>query len=233
MAACETGRNVEIKRAQTRVGHPRRDVADIVGHILHTTGDKDEAKILNYYATSSEGICPHYFVNYTGDVYQFCDLDRVAYHAGYGKADLGDGQAELYAAGLDVWTRRINRAPWKLDEPSPIYDWWKTRWPGLASPLDLPFGDKPNRRSVGIELQEPTDEMSDVTPDHFTDAQYARAAELVLSSRASLRMSAPLDARHVVGHSDVTPISRSNKRGGWDPGPRFNWARFLSLCGAT
>jgi len=70
-----------------------------------------------------------------------------------------------------------------------------------------------NDFSVGLEL-----EGSD--RDSFTDPQYAQLARLVRVLRSSL----PL--RAVAAHSDIAPGRKS------DPGPRFDWQRWLSLLGA-
>lgn len=222
----------EILQVKTKVPHPRRTLAEILGFILHSTGDKDEGKIVDYYVNSSKGVCPHGMINYAGLIREFCPIERVAYHTGYGEADDPDDQQQaLYRQGLDVWTRRINKAPWKLKDPYSGYEDWKRRWPGLASPLDLVFGDRPNRRSIGIELQEPTDDMARRTPDHFTDAQYESLAWLIRRYHGAIGAPFPLDAAHVVDHYSCTPISRAKKSGGWDIGQRFNWARlFKSLA---
>jgi len=65
-----------------------------------------------------------------------------------------------------------------------------------------------NDFSVGIELE-------GVDDGAFTAAQYAALAALCADLRAVL----PL--RDVAAHSDVAPGRKA------DPGPRFDWARFL------
>ena len=67
-----------------------------------------------------------------------------------------------------------------------------------------------NDFSIGIEL-----EGTDDTP--FTDAQYARLAELT----ACLRARYPLKA--VRGHSDIAPARKT------DPGPCFAWERYARM----
>jgi AmpD protein len=66
-----------------------------------------------------------------------------------------------------------------------------------------------NDFSIGVEL-----EGSGEVP--FTDAQYRRLAEL---TRALL---ARYPLRWVAGHSDIAPGRKS------DPGPHFDWSRYLS-----
>ncbi|HXU93481.1 MAG TPA: 1,6-anhydro-N-acetylmuramyl-L-alanine amidase AmpD [Gallionella sp.] len=71
-----------------------------------------------------------------------------------------------------------------------------------------------NDFSVGLEL-----EGCDTLP--FTDAQYEMLHCLTLALRAAY----PL--RGIAGHSDIAPQRKT------DPGPHFNWLRYLSgLCDA-
>ncbi|MEN7528439.1 1,6-anhydro-N-acetylmuramyl-L-alanine amidase AmpD [Cupriavidus sp. 2SB] len=68
-----------------------------------------------------------------------------------------------------------------------------------------------NDFSIGIEI-EGTDDVP------FTPAQYTTAAALV----AALRTAYPIQG--VAGHSDVAPGRKT------DPGPCFDWARFVTLA---
>lgn len=69
-----------------------------------------------------------------------------------------------------------------------------------------------NDFSIGVEL-----EGSDFVP--FTAVQYAVLRDLTVALRAAY----PL--RGVAGHSDIAPQRKT------DPGPFFDWARYLSaLC---
>lgn len=69
--------------------------------------------------------------------------------------------------------------------------------------------DRCNDFSVGIEL-EGTDDSE------FTGAQYERLSWLVRSLQARLPI------RELAAHSDIAPDRKS------DPGPRFDWLRWLS-----
>lgn len=71
-----------------------------------------------------------------------------------------------------------------------------------------------NDFSLGIEL-----EGSDQVP--FTDAQYTALSNLTMALRAAYPI------RGIAGHSDIAPQRKT------DPGPCFDWARFLvGLCRA-
>jgi N-acetyl-anhydromuramoyl-L-alanine amidase len=70
-----------------------------------------------------------------------------------------------------------------------------------------------NDFSIGIELEGTED-----TP--YTDAQYAQLARL---AAALLEAYPTLNARHIVGHSDIAPGRKS------DPWDSFDWKRFRAL----
>lgn len=67
-----------------------------------------------------------------------------------------------------------------------------------------------NDFSIGIEM-EGTGEVA------FTDAQFARLAELARALKARYPIT------DIVGHSDVAPGRKS------DPGPFFDWARYRAM----
>ncbi len=70
-----------------------------------------------------------------------------------------------------------------------------------------------NDFSIGIEL-----EGSDFVP--FTDAQYKALHELTIALRAAFPI------RGIAGHSDIAPSRKT------DPGPCFDWQRYLALLSA-
>jgi len=81
-----------------------------------------------------------------------------------------------------------------------------------------------NIESVGIEHEGFT-----YGPDGFTDAQYRNSARLTawLVRRALM----PVNRRTIIGHSEVPgPGGRKGGASGHtDPGPRWNWTRYLTL----
>lgn len=209
-------------RIPTNYRHPQRR-APLTIVVIHTTGETDEEAIVRYYSKNDKGIGPHYFIPYDGRVIHLVEEDRAAFHCGY-TGDGKDNQRALYEQGMDVWTKRINEAPWILSEPFVGYETWKRRWPGRQSPLELLCGHSPNHSSIGIEVQEPEHRQ----PEKFFDAQYTALAELLKD--ISARQGIVLDRDHVLGHYDVNPIVRCGKDGDRDPGEKFNWDRLLQLC---
>ena len=81
-----------------------------------------------------------------------------------------------------------------------------------------------NEQSVGIEHEGFT-----YGPDGFTDAQYQASARL--AAWIARRALMPIDRKHLIGHADV-PDGRGGRGGSahhTDPGPHWNWARYLRL----
>lgn len=72
-----------------------------------------------------------------------------------------------------------------------------------------------NDFSIGIEL-EGTDDLP------YTDAQYRVLAAV---TRALLRTYLQLKPDRITGHSDIAPGRKT------DPGPAFDWKRFIDLLG--
>ncbi|MGH3073197.1 MAG: N-acetylmuramoyl-L-alanine amidase [Gaiellaceae bacterium] len=81
-----------------------------------------------------------------------------------------------------------------------------------------------NARSVGIEH-----EGFSYGPAGFSDAQYLASARL--TAWLARRSLMPIDRRHVIGHHEV-PDGRGGRGGSshhTDPGPHWNWNRYLRL----
>lgn len=76
-----------------------------------------------------------------------------------------------------------------------------------------------NERSVGIEHEGFVDR-----PESFTDAMYASSARL--TAGICRRYGFPADREHVVGHVEVPGTDHT------DPGPHWNWDRYLRLVRA-
>lgn len=187
--------------------HPRR-TEPLTCVILHSAGSTDAEKVDHYYRTGSSGICPHFLVLRDGTVHQYVDLDRVAYHVGLSRED-----RRAYSTGQSTWTCRQDEVT--LPAPYTGYDEWLARWPGRKSPLDLPSGDHPNGRSVGVEL---LCERGLCTPE-----QYVALAELL--GHVARETGMAVTRGNVFGHYDANPLARAGSRGGTDPGPYFEWSR--------
>jgi N-acetyl-anhydromuramyl-L-alanine amidase AmpD len=192
-----------------------------VAFVVHTTGETDLDNILAFY-TDLDGYQPHYMIETIGTVRRIVADDLVAYHAKIDKAEAG-----LYRLGWANWSQWDwhDGAPRHLGQEFTGYRTWRDTWrpKGIGSPLDLVTGDHPNNRSIGIELQQPTDPG----PLVFTEDQYKALAELLRD--AGGRLGVRLDREHVLGHYDVSPMRRSTFRGGWDPGELFSYNHLFDL----
>ncbi|MFF8281131.1 N-acetylmuramoyl-L-alanine amidase [Streptomyces albus] len=77
-----------------------------------------------------------------------------------------------------------------------------------------------NTRSVGIEHEGWIDQ-----PDQwFTDALYTASA--ALTADVCRRHGIPVDRRHIIGHNEVPGADHT------DPGPSWDWARYMKLVAA-
>ncbi|MDR3082492.1 MAG: N-acetylmuramoyl-L-alanine amidase [Streptomyces sp.] len=73
-----------------------------------------------------------------------------------------------------------------------------------------------NARSVGIEHEGWVDR-----PGYFTDALYKRSAKL--TAAICTRYGIPKDRAHIIGHHEVPGTDHT------DPGPNWDWRRYLRL----
>ncbi|MFI9151398.1 N-acetylmuramoyl-L-alanine amidase [Streptomyces sp. NPDC053367] len=73
-----------------------------------------------------------------------------------------------------------------------------------------------NTRSIGIEHEGWVDR-----PDYFTDALYERSARLTATICA--KYGIPRDRSHVIAHYEVPGSDHT------DPGPHWNWERYMRL----
>lgn len=138
------------------------------------------------------------------------------------------------------------RGHWMRDLPTHLVKQWCDRWPGYSNPLDLLPGTKTaNPAYIHLECipltgaarrdgYEPAFDGS-----YFTAAQYETIAALAVD--LSLRKRWPDEwwrTPRLLGHEDLSPLTRHKGPGGWDPGsmwtpkPRFKWAPVMEEIGA-
>lgn len=210
------------------------------GACIHTTGsgvitkartagaDPLEYAVAYYLKPDSYG--PNYVIGYNGRIVCVSpEMERAA-HIGLTKAD----------------RLRYDNGAWKRSIPKAASLWmkrWRTR--GFRHPLQLFIGKSPNDAYIGIEvLPVVADDPDGYTPSlktTFTSMQHESARALLLD--IGMRWEWPYDNERptlqqwreqgrIVGHEDVTPLTRSDKDGGWDPGalrdqPRWDWRYVL------
>jgi len=192
---------------------PKRSLGKINSIIIHTTGygvglrrlktryNGDLAAIGDAYAQRMAKILKfkgHFLIDHTGKVYQFLAPKEIAWHTGSGK-----------------------RSRLKREEP---FGWWTERWSGLAKPTDLPswVENSPNKVSIGIDLLA---HGNGSLTDGYTEEQYESLTKLINTLCEDLNIER--ERKFIVGHEDVDPIARGNKKAGWDPG-HFDWAKLMA-----
>ncbi|MGW8760911.1 N-acetylmuramoyl-L-alanine amidase [Streptomyces sp. NPDC055815] len=84
-----------------------------------------------------------------------------------------------------------------------------------------------NLHGIGIELEG----YAAQGPTWFTPAQYKATAALV--AYLARRFDVPLDRKHIIGHDNVLPPRPSRAPDAhWDPGPYWDWEKFMALLDA-
>ncbi|MFF4800492.1 N-acetylmuramoyl-L-alanine amidase [Streptomyces sp. NPDC001351] len=76
-----------------------------------------------------------------------------------------------------------------------------------------------NTRSIGIEHEGWVDR-----PAYFTDALYEQSARL--TAAICTKYGIPKDRDHIIGHYEVPGTNHT------DPGPHWDWRRYMKLVGA-
>ncbi|MGW1230634.1 N-acetylmuramoyl-L-alanine amidase [Streptomyces sp. NPDC001478] len=83
-----------------------------------------------------------------------------------------------------------------------------------------------NSHSIGIEQEGVATEGA----TWYTPEMYRSTAALVRYLAATYDI--PLDRQHIIGHDGVPPTSAAGTKGmHWDPGPYWDWNRFMTLLG--
>jgi len=156
----------------------------------------------------------HYLIGYDGTIYQMLEDDRRGAHVGVSALD-----RMRYLSGR--WLKRVKARAVEL---------WRSRWKGYKSPQHLYPTKSPNSCYIGVEMV-PLEEPDEDSGLWFTEAQHEAVAQL--ANDLAKRHGWPenwKETPRLVGHEDVSPLTRWDNQGGWDPGalrprPRFSWAK--------
>lgn len=217
------------------------------GLVVHTTGSglPERAHRQGLYPTvvaadyyfKSHG--PHYVCGWggmeKGDLLQIAN-ERIQAN--------GVGTTDQRNAERGDWTKAINVHTKKRMTPAAVAQWRK-RWPDQKTPRDLLPGTKTvNSCYIQVEMipcvywvdGKKFEGAAPMAPGlKFTLAQHDTIAFLACDISRRLDWEPGWwDTSRLVGHEDVTPISRSDKDGGWDPGgmrakPFFDWEYVYSV----
>lgn len=230
----------------------------VFGLVVHTTGSGLPAQArkngvyhtvaaVDYYSRSHG--C-HYVNGWRGaaggDLLQVANEHEQANGVGVTNEDPGKDQR-----------RSVDAGRFEADLPAVLVRHWRRRWPGVGNSLDLLPGTRTvNSCYVHVECVPCVFHTDDglLTGDgvepmrpglRFTTAQHDTVADLAVD--VARRNGWPSDepwwrTARLLGHEDLTPISRHDRNGGWDPGglrdaPYFDWehvyARIESSLGAA
>lgn len=191
-------------------------LAPVFGLCVHTSGRGvlDLAKrkglspieaALAYYQSAE--FSAHYVIDYDGTVYQLTADDRRVSHIG-----LTPENRLLYLSGK--WKDRVSQVGLAA---------WIDRWGKTMNPAGLYPSRYPNTDYVGAECIPKPDAS-------YTRHQHESVAHL--GGDLMLRHGWPSNwssTSRLVGHEDLSPLTRWDRSGGWDPGarrpsPRWRWA---------
>lgn len=196
------------------------DRGKVWGLMIHTTGSgiveqalKHNADVLDWcvsYYMKPESYSPGYVIGYDGTIVQISsDLD-ITYHCGLASAD----------------RKILLSRDWRNKLAKPFVESWDNWWgPNYTAPGQLYPSKSPNSDYIGVEVpplpagERPTDWTANT---RYTLAQHDACVKLFhdIAARHSIPKYSKgrFDRRRLLGHEDVNPITRSNSKGGWDPG---------------
>lgn len=212
---------------------PPKYRGNIYGLVVHTTGAGLPAKArarglyhtvqaVDYYSKSHG--C-HYVCGWRG---LDGDLLQVAHE---------DERAN--GVGMKDQVASVRAGRFAKDLPKALVSRWRRRWAPLLNPLQLFAGTSANSCYVHVEMppcvyHDGEKLRTDAGPftEHarFTEAQHDAIA--FLACDLARRYKWPdgwWTTGRLVGHEDLSPITRHTSHGGWDPGalrfrPWFDWA---------
>jgi len=237
--------------------HPGRDVADSElrarvereGWTVETLGRVIDLFVLHYDACGTSrtcfdvlqdrrGLSVHFLLDVDGTIYQTLDLEEQAWHA---------RQANPRSIGIEI----AHVGAFAPGEASPLDEWYATldretrlsipaqRSSGIRTP---DFAGRPARDELVVgEIQGDVWAQYDFTPEQYE--ALVKLTRTLTSVFPRLSPDAPRDAQGhlrtgvlsdeelagfhgILGHYHVSPDKR-------DPGPAFDWERFLAELGAS
>jgi hypothetical protein len=135
--------------------------------------------------------------------------------------------------GMTDQRKSVQQGRFKADLTPATWKAWTKRWPGYRSPMDLLPGTRTaNSVAIHVEMPPVTKKWGEFRSHcagklWFTEEQHLSVAALA----CDIAYRKGWEGRwwrtpHLVGHSDLSPMTRQNSRGGWDPGAMYSPMRF-------
>jgi hypothetical protein len=234
---------LQAKKQWDAADRPTAWQGAVFGLVVHTTGSGLPAK------AKDAGV---YHTIRAVDYYN--QSHGCHYVNGWGGIKRGDllqvANEKEQAAGVGVTNRRephkdqrrsVESGRFEQDLPPVLVRLWRARWPGRTHSLELLPGTKTaNSCYVHVECVPCVYHyrgklIRDAEPMRpglrFTEAQHDAVARLAVDIADRNRWPAGevwWRTPRLLGHEDLTPISRHDRNGGWDPGglrekPYFDW----------
>lgn len=248
-SALELGLSPLAQRGRLHPGKGRRTAPwneHVYGLVVHTTGGALPGRARKAGARPDR-YAVQYYLNSGGTHY----VNGWAGAAGQQLHQVMNERQQAWGVGrrkdqpkTDQW-RSIAAGRFELDLPATVVRLWRARWPGFKDSLSLlPVRSSANLTYVHVECPPclyyrngdgPLVKDPDATPMReglrFTRAQHETVARLawdIAQRHQWPRQGAWWRTPRLVGHEDITPLSRHDKKGGWDPGglreqPYFDW----------
>ena len=244
----ESSLALQTPKAWDGKDRPEAWVGRVYGLVVHTTGrglptkaaeqgQYPTERAVNYYSKSHG--C-HYVNGYRGhdggDLIQMANEREQANGVGVStkiKSGPSKGKSQMSS---------VRSGNWEKDLPKHVVKRWKQRWPGYANPLDLLPGTKyANPAYIHVEcipliphfIDDSSSSQYRIEPLAkkvlFTFDQHDTVAALACDIAERNRWPDEWwRTPRLVGHEDLTPLSRHNSKGAWDPGhlrasPWFCW----------
>lgn len=248
--------SLHAKKTWDGKNRPKRWIGQIRGLVVHTTGSGLPAKAqdrgvyhtvaaVDYYSKSHG--C-HYVCGWQGhkggDLLQLANEQERANGVGYAT------KGTQYKNGKKTSSQTSTSASIKAgrflkDIPSNLAKWWQERWPDYKHSQEFFAGTSANSAYAHVEMipcvfrGTLANGKKGLVPGakplrkalKFTQAQHEAIAALALDIALRNGFSEEEEwwlTPRLVGHEDLTPISRCTSSGGWDPGylraePYFDW----------
>jgi hypothetical protein len=232
---------IRVQKPWDGADRPKGWIGSCYGFVLHCTGGglPTKAKKLGEYPTktavsyysSSRGT--HYVIGFRG---KEGDLLQVANEENQAN---GVGVKNTKDKKISQW-HSVNERNWEKDLPNHLVKKWHKRWDhtGAKNPLKLFPSQSANSCYIHAEMipcvyfidnKLQTDAEPMASGLRYTKAQHNAVIDLVIdvAERNGWDKEWWKTGRFVC-HEDITPVSRSNSGGGWDPGvmrdkPFFDW----------
>lgn len=226
---------VQAARQWNAGDRPPEWIGNVYGLVVHTTGGGLPTQ------ASAAGI---YHTAYAVDWYNRPDAHGCHYVNGWRGVAGGDllqiANERERANGVSVAAQRrsIDQGRFEKDLPASVVARWRARWPGVEHPLRLLPGTTTSANACYVHLEcVPCVFAHNIaaTPMRpglrFTKAQHEAVA--LLACDIARRNGWPLRdnwwrSPRLLGHEDLSPITRLDNVGAWDPGalrasPFFDW----------